>query len=59
MLEGLIKDFLLELQLTGRSDKTVEAYKYHLEKFAHFCKEMAMIPRHQRQRKPCLPKLAS
>ena len=39
MLEGLIKDFLLELQLTGRSDKTVEAYKYHLEKFARFCKK--------------------
>lgn len=39
MLEGLIKDFLLELQAIGRSTKTVEAYKYHLEKFARFCEE--------------------
>ena len=39
MLEKLIKDFLRELQATGRSKKTVEAYGYHLEKFARFCEE--------------------
>lgn len=41
MLEELIDEYLQELQITGRSAKTVEAYRYHLAKFARFCKENA------------------
>lgn len=39
MLEELIDEYLQELQITGKSAKTVEAYRYHLAKFARFCKE--------------------
>lgn len=39
MLKELIKSYLQELQAIGRSPKTVEAYGFHLEKFARFCEE--------------------
>ena len=39
MLEELIGKYLQELQITGKSPRTVESYGYHLAKFARFCKE--------------------
>jgi len=39
MIDTLIAEYLQELKLTGKSTKTVEAYGFHLEKFARFCKE--------------------
>lgn len=39
MMEKLITGYLQELKLTGKSPKTAEAYGFHLEKFARFCKE--------------------
>lgn len=38
-MEKLIAGYLQELKLTGKSSKTVEAYGFHLGKFARFCKE--------------------
>lgn len=39
MLEELIKNYIQELQLTGKSPMTVESYQCHLAKFARFCEE--------------------
>ncbi len=39
MLEELIGKYLQELQITGKSPRTVESYGYHLAKFARFCNE--------------------
>lgn len=39
MLRKLIADYLTELKLSGKSINTVEAYGYHLERFAVWCEE--------------------
>ena len=38
-LEEAIRAFLKDLELSGKSKKTLEAYYFHLEKFLSFCKE--------------------
>jgi site-specific recombinase XerD len=39
VLKEAVKSFLKDLELSGKSKKTLEAYSYHLEKFLAFCKE--------------------
>ena len=41
-LEEAIKAFLKDLKLSGKSKKTLEAYYFHLEKLASFCKERGL-----------------
>lgn len=38
-LKEAVRAFLKDLELSGKSRKTLEAYSYHLEKFLTFCKE--------------------
>jgi site-specific recombinase XerD len=38
-LKEAVRAFLKDLELSGKSKKTLEAYSYHLEKFLTFCKE--------------------
>jgi site-specific recombinase XerD len=39
VLKEAVRSFLKDLELSGKSKKTLEAYSYHLEKFLAFCKE--------------------
>lgn len=39
MLRKLIADYLNELRLSGKSPNTVEAYSYHLDRFANWCEK--------------------
>ena len=41
-LEEAIRAFLKDLELSGKSKKTLEAYYFHLEKFLSFCKERSL-----------------
>jgi integrase/recombinase XerC/integrase/recombinase XerD len=41
-LEEAIKAFLKDLELSGKSKKTLEAYNFHLDKFVSFCKEKGL-----------------
>jgi site-specific recombinase XerD len=38
-LEDMVKAFVRDLELGGKSKKTVEAYSFHLDKLLTFCKE--------------------
>jgi site-specific recombinase XerD len=38
-LPELVKAFLKDLELSGKSKRTLEAYSFHLDKFLAFCKE--------------------
>jgi len=39
MLEDMVKAFLKDLKISGKSKKTIEAYSFHLDKFLAFCEE--------------------
>jgi site-specific recombinase XerD len=41
-LREAIKAFLKDLELSGKSKKTLEAYYFHLDKFLFFCKERGL-----------------
>ena len=41
-LEEAIKAFLRDLELSGKSRKTLEAYYFHLEKLVSFCEERSL-----------------
>jgi site-specific recombinase XerD len=38
-LEEMIKGFIRDIELGGKSKKTLEAYSFHLDKFRAFCEE--------------------
>jgi len=39
MLEDMVRAFLKDLKISGKSKKTIEAYSFHLDKFRAFCEE--------------------
>jgi site-specific recombinase XerD len=41
-LKEAVKSFLKDLELSGKSKKTLEAYYFHLEKFVSFCEEKGL-----------------
>jgi site-specific recombinase XerD len=41
-LKEAVRAFLKDLELSGKSKKTLEAYSYHLEKFLAFCEERSL-----------------
>jgi integrase/recombinase XerD len=41
-LKEAVRSFLKDLELSGKSKKTLEAYSYHLEKFLAFCEEKGL-----------------
>ena len=38
-LPELVRAFLKDLELSGKSKRTLEAYSFHLDKFVAFCRE--------------------
>jgi site-specific recombinase XerD len=41
-LREAIRSFLKDLELSGKSKNTLEAYYFHLDKFLAFCKEKGL-----------------
>ena len=41
-LEEAIKAFLKDLEFSGKSRETLEAYYFHLDKFLSFCEERGL-----------------